>query len=407
MNILILGMNYAPERTAIGPYTTELSEYLVSRGHRVHVITAFPHYPEWEIQEPYRGRMFFKEERNGVRVLRSYVRLPRNRGGLQRVLYDFSFSISAFIAGLGVPNIDVLFAVSPPVQLGLSAWILSKVKRATFVFQIYDLAVDAAVALGILKSPSIIRLGRWLENFVCRRARKILVICQGFVDSIRARGVPEAKIVLLPEWVDTESIRPMERQNSFREAQGLDASRFLVLHSGNMGAKQGLDNAIQAAEKLGADDGIAFLFAGDGSDKSRLMEAVARQGIANVGFLPLQPDNVFPQMLSAADVLLIDQRASVVDIVIPCKLLTYMAAGRPVVAAVHADSEAAKYIRRADCGLVVPPEQPQALADAIRTLHADRALAERLGRNGRSFAEVNFAKQRILQRYDEFFAALQ
>jgi colanic acid biosynthesis glycosyl transferase WcaI len=400
-------MNYAPERTAIGPFTTGLSEYLVSRGHRVYVVTAFPHYPEWEIQEPYKGRIFLREMRNGVSLRRCYVRLPRNSGALQRILYDCSFSVSAFLAGLGVSDIDVVVAVTPPVQLGFTAWILSRLKRASFIFKVHDLAVDAAVALNLIENRAVAGFARWLESLIYKKARNVLVICRGFAESIMARGVPESKILVLPDWVDTDVIRPLPRQNQFRQTFGIEADRFLVLYAGNMGAKQGLENAIRAAERLQQVCGVLFLFVGEGSEKSCLVEIANEGRMENVRFMPLQPNEMLPYMLSAADVLLINQRASVVDIVIPCKLLTYMAAGRPVVAAVHADSEAAKYIRRADCGLVVPPEQPQALADAVRTLHADRSLAERLGRNGRSFAEVNFAKQRVLQRYDEFFAALQ
>jgi colanic acid biosynthesis glycosyl transferase WcaI len=407
MNILILGMNYAPERTSVAPFTTGLSEYLVSRGHRVFVATTFPHYPEWKVQAPYEGKAFLRESRNGVGVLRGYVYIPRKPSTLRRILYDTSLSISAFLWGLRIGDIDVILAISPPVQVGLSAWALSAFKRATFVFQVKDLAVDAAVALGMLKKPALVRLARSLEGFIYRRARKILVICQGFADNLKARGVPEAKVLVLPDWVDTEFIRPLDRHNPFRKTQQLGPSQFVVLHAGNMGAKQGLDNAIQAAKRLDNGDGVVFLLVGDGSEKMRLVDVAAREGVANVRFLPLQSPDALPQMLSAADVLLISQRASVIDTVIPSKLLTYMAAGRPIVAAVHPESEVAKYVRKAECGLIVPPEEPSQLADAIRGVYASPELAAGFGRKARAFAEEHFARKHVLQRYDEFFRGLQ
>ena len=407
MNILVMGMNYAPERTGIAPFTTELCEHLVSQEHRVFVATAFPHYPEWEIQEPYRGKLWLRENRNGVSVHRGYIYVPGKPSPKQRILYDTSLSISAFLWGLTVRDVDVILAITPPVQLGLVAWVLSKFKRATFVFLVKDLIVDVAIALGMLKNPRAIRLARSMEDFVYRKARAVLVICQGFANRLKARGVPGSKILVLSDWVDTEFIRPFERNNSFRQTQCFDEELFVVLHAGNMGAKQGLDNAIQVARQLNDQNDVLFLLVGDGSDKTRLVDMATRQDISNVRFLPLQPRDMLPQMLSAADVLLLNQRADVVDMVIPSKLLTYMAAGRPIVAAAHPDSEAAKYIRRARCGLVVPPEEPGLLADAIRQVHANPGLAIRFGRSARAFAEEHFARDRVLQQYDEFFRRIE
>jgi len=407
MNLLVMGMNYAPELTGIGPFTTELCEYLASQGHCVSVATAFPHYPGWEVQQPYRGKLFLREERNGVLVHRGYVYVPGKPRTSQRIVYDSSLSVSAFFSGLAISHVDAILAISPPLQLGLLAWVLSKVKSAAFVLQLQDLTVDAAVAVGMLRNPWAVRLARILEASLYAKAEAILVICQGFADNLKNRGVPESKILVLSNWVDTEFIHPLERINSFRRTLQLDKARFVVLHAGNMGVKQGLDNAIRAARQLSDLNDILLLLVGEGSDKARLVDMVNREGVSSVRFLPLQPRGMLPQMLSAADVLLLNQLTDVVDTVVPSKLLTYMAAGRPVVAAVHPDSEAAKYIRRADCGLVVPPGEPKLLADAIRQVYSSPELAVRLGRNGRTFAEEHFARQRILQQFDDFFRRLE
>ncbi|MFC2030398.1 WcaI family glycosyltransferase [Chloroflexota bacterium] len=406
MKILVMGMNYAPERTGIGLFTTELCEYVASQGHCVSVTTAFPHYPEWKIHEHHRGRLFQREEMNGVSVYRSYVYIPGKPSARQRILYDASLSISAFLSALTVRNVDLVLAIAPPVQLGLVAWILCKVKRATFVLQLQDLAVDAAVALGMLNNRGLIHLARNLEDLLYRKAQVISVICQGFADNLKTRCVPEPKIQVLSNWVDTEFISPLGRDNSFRRANKLDQQQFVILHAGNMGAKQGLGNALQAAKLLETQDHILFLLVGEGSEKADHVNVVSTEAISNVRLLPLQPREMLPQMLSAADVLLLNQRADVVDMVIPSKLLTYMAAGRPIVAAVHADSEAARYIERAQCGLVVPPEEPDLLANAIRHLREDSELRVCLGAHGRQFAVANLSRQRVLDRYIELFESL-
>jgi colanic acid biosynthesis glycosyl transferase WcaI len=404
VNLLVMGMNYAPEKTGIGPFTAELCEHLAENGHSVFVATTFPHYPEWEIHDLYRGKRFLREERNGVDVCRGYTYLPGKPNAWQRILYDTSLAISTFLSGLMIGDVDVILAVGPPVQLGATAWLLSKIRGASFIFQLQDLAVDAAIAVGMLENPSLIRLAHFLEDFVYRKAEDILVICQGFAENLQDRGVPGSKIHVISNWVDTTFIRPMDGNNVFRHAHGLDDDLFVILHAGNMGAKQGLDNAILAAGQLGDHDDTIFLLIGDGSDKARLVGMAARESIFNVRFLPLQPRDVLPHMLSAADVLLLNQRADVVDMVIPSKLLTYMAAGRPIVAAVHPESEAAKYIRRAQCGLVVQPESPGELADAICQIRSDPERADRLGRSARVFAEENFARDRVLRWYEEFFS---
>jgi len=403
MRILVIGINYAPEEIGIGENTTQLCEYLVSQGHNVSVITTFPYYPEWKIRRPYRGKVFMRETINGVVVYRGYSCVPRvSTNAFQRITHDTSFAVSSFFIGLFTPRADIIFCISPPLQGGISAYLLSKIKGAVFILQVKDLVPDLAITLGILKNSFLIKMARMLERFVYSRARTILVICQGFVENLVSKGVPKKKLILLPNWVDTERIKPRPRENRFRTSNDF-TDRFVVLYSGNMGAKQKLENVIEAARHLDGAADILFLLVGDGPRRKSL-EKIA-SGISNVRFMPLQPKDIVPYMLAASDVLLLNQGSTVVDMVIPYKLLVYMAAGRPVAASVHSDSETARYIRLADCGVVVPPESPAALADAIRTLSNDRKLMARFGHNGRAFSESNFAKKTVLKKYLDFFTS--
>lgn len=396
LHILVVTGCYAPDPTGIAPLNTELCEYLVSRGHRVSVVTGLPHYPQWKVPDAYRGKLWQQEMLNGVVVHRGYIFIPAQRTTVRRILYDTSIGVSAALRGLPIRQVDLVLAISPPLQAGLAGALLARLNAAPLLLQIQDLVPDLAIALGMLRNRWAIKLARILENYVYRRADSILVITEGFRANLLSKGVPGSKLGVVPNWVDTRFIHPGAPKDGFRKTHLLGEADFMVLHLGNLGAKQKLGNVLDAAAHLRAEHNIRFFFVGDGTDKRRLQEYARNKALLNVRFLPLQPREKLPAMLSSADVLLLNQSASIVDMVIPSKLLTYMAAGRAVVATVATNSEAAECIRRAACGVVIPPEDPGALAQTIRQLYSDRKLAARLGEQGRLFAEHHFARERIL-----------
>ncbi len=401
LHILMVTGCYAPDRTGTAPMNTQLCEHLARRGYRVSVVTGLPHYPDWKVPEAYRRKWWSEESSNGVNIYRGPIYVPARPTPLRRILYDTSIGLSAGLQGLPVRGVDLVLAVSPPLQAGLAGHLLARIKGAPFLLYITDVVPDLAIALGMLRNRSAIRLARALENYVYRHANAILAIAEGFVTNLKAKNVPESKIFWTPLWVDTRTIRPDAPAEGFREAHRFRQTDFLVLYSGNLGAKQKLENVISAAAHLADRPQVRFCFTGDGVEKARL-EAFAKEcGIANVRFLPLQPWSAFPGMLAASDVLVLNQSAKVADTVIPSKLLTYMAAGRPVVAAVSEPSEAARCVHSADCGLVVEPENPGAFAEAVRTLDSDRAQAARLGENGRKFVEKHFACEHVFRQYEK------
>jgi len=409
MRVLVLGPNYAPERTAVAPFTTGLCEHLAAEGHQVQVITAFPYYPEWRVWEGYRGRLWQRERVNQVPLLRVWHFVPRRPSRLlQRLAFDLSFTVSFFLAGLFAGGCDVIYCVSPPPTLALSAYGLGKIKRAPYVIKLTDLASDAALSTGIMKAGTAIGMARAVEAFAYRKAAGIVCLCQGFVDKLMARNVPPQKLHLISDWGDTENIRPLAHDRNdpagFRVAHGMAEGQFLALHTGNMGKKQDLMNIVRAAELTRHEPGITWMLVGEGEERELLGTEAARRNLDTLKLLPLQPAGSLPQMYASADVLLLNQKAAVEDAVIPSKLLTYLAAGQPIVAAVSPRSEAARHIRQAQCGLIVPAENPQALAHAVLELRRDPARCAEFGNHGRSYAERNFTRQRVLQQYDEFFA---
>jgi len=404
MNLLILGMNYPPELTGIAPYTAGIAEHFAALGHRVRVATTFPHYPGWQVEAPYRGQWRCIEHCNAVEVRRGPVYLPGRRSTLQRVIYDTSLAASTLLNSISAPRPDLIFCVSPPIQLGLTASLLARRWGAPVILQVKDLPLDAAVAVGMLHQGRAYRLGRALERLVYRLATRIVVISEGFRQNLLRQGAPPDRILEIPDWADTDRVRPLPPDPALRGLAGARSDDFLVLHTGNMGEKQGLANALLAAAEIDGSMPFRLGLVGDGMDRSRLEALAEQRAIRNVQFLPLQPEAVFPRLLSSADALLLNQRADVIDSVAPSKLLSYMAAGRPVVAAVHADSEAARVLRAAGGGLIVPPEDPASLAAAFRRLAADADLRAALGAAGHRYVETHYAREKVLARFEQLFA---
>lgn len=405
LHILVATGSYAPDSTGTAPYNTDLCEYLVSRGHRISVVTGLPHYPAWRVPPPYQGKLWLREQRNGVDILRAHIYVPGKRTPFRRILYDTSIGLAAAVRGLLLRDVDLVLAVSPPLQAALAGCLLARLKRAPLLLQLQDILPDLAIALNMLRQPLVIHLAHTLERFVYRRADAILVIAEGFRANLLSKGVADGKLRVLPNWVEASWLRPQAEQNGFRHSQCLADNEFLVFHAGNMGAKQRLTNVMEAAARLRSESGITFYFVGDGDARVALQEYARSRALTNVRFLPLQPRETLPAVLAAADILVLNQSARVVDMVIPTKLLSYMAAARPVVAAVASASETARLIEQAGCGIVVPPEDPDALAAAICRLRADRVLAAQFGERGRRFAEHHFARERILESWENLLLA--
>jgi colanic acid biosynthesis glycosyl transferase WcaI len=408
MRILVLGINYAPERTSVAPFTTGLCEHLAANGNKVTVVTAFPYYPEWHVWDGYRGSLYRKECINSVTVHRVAHYVPRKPSRLiERLAYDISFTVNCFVAALFTGGCDIIYCSCPPPTVAFAAYLLGLIKGAAYVMKLTDLASDAALATRIMKPGFAIRLARIFEAFSCRKAQVVICLCQGFIDRLKERGVKEEKLRLISDWGDTENLRPGEEGSAFRLANQLSPEQFLVFHTGNMGKKQKLMNVVSAAEASRNEPDLKWMIVGQGEERGQLEEEISRRSLTNVLILPLQPAELLPEMYGSADLLLLNQAAAIEDAVIPSKLLTYMGAGRAIVAAVSEKSEAARQIRRANCGVVVPPENPEALAAAVLVLRKNADLRRALGANARTFAEIHFTKAGVLSRYDEFFRSLR
>jgi colanic acid biosynthesis glycosyl transferase WcaI len=405
MRVLVVGTNYVPERTGMAPFSTGLSEHFAEQGHDVQVITTFPYYPEWRIWDGYRGRLTQKEQNNGVNVRRVWHYVPARASSLvQRLIHDVSFAIHVFLAALFMSKFDIVCCVCPPPTLALTGYLLSIFRRQPYMILLTDLASDAALATGIMREGFAIRMARGLEGFLYRRAENIVCICQGFVEKLTLRGADPDRLVLIPLWGNTDNVYPIEGATKFRIANNFKSSDFLAMYTGNIGKKQDLMNVVRAAELSSHLTDLTWVLVGEGEERTLIGEAIRHRGLTNIRMLPLQPASSLAEMYSAANALFIHQKAAVVDAVIPSKLLTYMAAGRPILAAVSDKSETARYVESANCGLIIHPESPEALVESVLSLRTDSALQSRLGANGRAYVQQHFAKDKVLQKYDLLFS---
>lgn len=402
MRVLILSINYWPEVTGIGAFTTYRAEHLAAAGHEVEVCTTFPYYPEWKVPSLYKGRLAQSEERNGVRIVRSYAYIPNPVTALKRVAHEASFVISATIRALGRKRPDVLLVVSPPLGLAAPAIVLSRLWNIPYVFDVEDLQPDAAADLGMLPGWAVAIL-RKVEAAAYRHARMVTTLTPSMRQRIIDKGVPDEKVELLePRMDDSLSNLQPEEGAAFRQRYNL-GGEFLVTHSGNVGVKQGLDVVLNAAAVDRSDASMLFLIVGNGADSERIQRRAAEMNLENVRFLPLLDQHDFRGLLAASDVCLVTQQQSVSAIAFPSKVVTYLAAGRPIIASVNRDCEVARVIEESGAGRVVDAEDPEALWSALR--HMQSEDLSRYTERAREYALMRWSPVRVLGHLERSLAA--
>ncbi len=410
MRIAVLGINYYPEITGISAYTTEMCEYLVKKGHDISVFTGFPYYPfgedfsGWYNSKGAAGhRAFLSEEINGVKVNRVNFYKPKHPGVAGRIFHELSFFFAIcerLIFSRG--KYDIVICISPPLLLGIAAFFYSRLKRIKFIFHIQDMQPDSAVELGMITNRALIRLLRFIESFIYRKANFVLTISDGMHKKLLTKRIPDKKCGIFYNWIDTDEIRPLLKKNRFSDKYGI-AEKFVVLHGGNMGTKQDMDIIINAAHKLRHDKEICFLLVGRGVKRHEVEKRLMSDHFDNIILLDSQPKELFNEMLSSCDVSLITQCAKVKNIVMPSKVFGPASASRAIIVAASNECEISRITREYNFGVVVPAEDTDALIAAIYMLKKDAALAAEMGKNGRAFMEKNRKKDIILDDFEKRF----
>ena len=404
MRILIVSQNYSPEPTSVGPFTTGLAEHFAEAGHETVIATTFPHYPQWQWQDGTR-RLRLVETINRVQVRRLRVILPRRPGSTAwRLVFDMSLGLGMVLNSVGAATPDVIVCTSPPLETAFVGIVLGGIWRRPFLILAQDMPVQAGLAVGMLKPGRLTQFALWFEGALYRRAARVVTISDRFSSELRDLGVRPGAISYIPNWVHTEALRPQPPSPSMRARLGARDDDFLVLHAGNMGQKQALEHVVDAAGLFSNESRVHIALVGEGPQVPKLESEIARRGLRRIRLLPLLPAADVPAMLSAADVLLVSQRARVIDSVLPSKTLSYMASGRPIIAAVDRRSATADLVLAAECGKVVAPEDAQALAEGIEQLQRDPDMCRRMGNNGRRHATETFSKDKVLGQWDALLA---
>jgi len=401
MRVLLITNYFPPEIGAASHLFYDLARGLVERGYEVKVVTGFPRYnmKKEEIPERYRRRLHLEEDMNGIEVLRIRTIPFPQQVPVARGLDHFFVAGTYFIRSLVLGGQDLILIYSPPLTLGLTAYLLSRVKGVPFVANVQDLFPQNAVDLGILKNPLLIRMFEGMESFIYRKASAVTVHSRRNREHVRERG--GRNVVVMPNMVDTEFIRPMEKDNSFREEHGL-GDKFIVSFAGTLGYSQDLDVVLEAAKILEGYREILFLIVGGGVEKERLVEKAESMQLDNVKFLPMQPKERYPHVLAASDVSLVTLKKNVKTPVVPSKILSIMASGRPVVGCMNRKGDAPEVIEDSGSGYCIEPEEPQKLAETILKLYRG-GRTEVYGANGREYAEKNFSKEVMTERYEKLF----
>lgn len=406
MRILIYSYNYYPEPIGIAPLMTELAEGLVKRGHQVRVVTAMPNYPERRIYPGYRGKCHLTEYKNGVQIQRSYVWIRPQPNFIDRVLLDASFVLTSFLPALAGWRPDVILSTSPSLPVCLPTALLGWLHSCPVVLNLQDILPEAAIHVGLLKNKWLIKLFTVLEKFAYHSATKISVIADGFVENLLKKGVASKKIVQIPNWVDVNFIRPLAKKNNpFRAAHNLD-DKFVVLYSGNIALTQGLETLVKAASLLRHIPDIAFVIVGEAKGRERLQKVCQESGADNVLLLPFQPREHLPEMLAAADVGLVVQKKNVISFNMPSKIQLLLASGRALLGSVPGNGTAARAIKQSGGGVVVPPEDSQALAKAVLDLYKHPEKVKTFGYKSRQFAVEQYAFEQALNQYESLFYSL-
>jgi len=385
-----------------------LGAYLASRGHQVTVLTAAPYYPQWRVREDYRPQRWRREWRDGVEVLRAPQYVPGRVSGLGRLLQECSFGASCLYwwsTCLLQRPWDAMVAVCPPMTSGLVPGLLARRLAVPLVIHVQDLQLDAARELGILRQPLLLAGLTWLELHLFRQARAVTTISRSMAARLAAKGVPPARLQVLPNWADLDKVRPGPRLNALRRELGL-TSETVVLYAGNLGEKQGLEVILEAAALTRGKPSIRYLVAGEGAARDRIKLRAQDLGLDNLTFLPLQSNSRLPLLLAAADLHLVVQRQKAADLVMPSKLTNIMAAGRPFIATAGEATELARVTTESRAGLVVPPEDGRALAQAVLGLAGDPGARKKMGVLARRYAEAFWDRERILRQWEELLRGL-
>ena len=386
MKILFLCQYFPPEPGAPAARTHEHAKEWVRMGHEVTVVCGIPNHPDGEVPLNYRHNFVYEEVLDDIRVLRCWFLVAANAGRVRRSVAFISFMLAAlYWSVVKGGRADVVMATSPQLLCGLSGYGVALVKRALFVFEVRDLWPRQIIDLGVLRNPWLIALLRGVERFLYRKASVIITVAEAARRELVQSGVPPEKIHTITNAIALDVFTPQPRLGAMRYRYGW-GERNLVMYIGTHGLSQGLETVLAAARELEDREYLHFVFVGSGAERESLIKTAEKDGLKNVEFIPNQPRPDMPEFYAAADICLVPLKQREVFLTnIPSKMFEIMACARPIILGV--EGQGREILEAAGAGVAVPPEDPHALAEAIRALADDPEARRRYGENGRRYVE--------------------
>ncbi|MBB3912701.1 WcaI family glycosyltransferase [Sphingomonas desiccabilis] len=404
MNVLILGINYAPEMVGIGPYTAGMAQFLARAGHAVTVVCAKPYYPQWKVDPAFASGGRRVSEEHGVRVVRVPVYVPSQPNGTRRLAHHMSFAAraeTAMIAETRRSKPDVVIGIAPSLISTIAARDAARRTGAKLWLHIQDFEVEAAFATGLLRDKGIFANAARKFEVWAVNADRVSTISPQMCLKLVEKGIPRDRVTEFRNWANIDEVVPLDTPSPFRAEWGIDRPHVAV-YSGNIANKQGIEIVVEAARLLDHRKDLAFVVCGNGPNRAKLRESSV--GLDNIHFHDLQPRERLSDLLGMASLHLLPQIAGAADLVLPSKLTNMLASGRPVVATALPGTGLAKEVE--GCGLVTPPGDLPAFVQAIEALLDDPELRERTGKAARERALERWSRPAILSQFESQLRAL-
>ena len=403
LRIAILCPHFEPDTAPTGVVMTRIVGELAELGHEMHVVTALPWYRDHAVEPGWRAR----SSRHEWTAWGSITRVNPFPGGdkrnlLRRAAGFVGFSVVAGLSSLRGGRVDAVIAMSPPLTMGLTGWGTHLIRRGPLIFNIQDVFPDAAIETGAITNRRIIAAATWLEQISYHRAAAVTVLSSDMHDNVVAKVQPSkrADVRVIPNFVDTDVIRPRDRMTPFRSELGI-GSETVVLYAGNVGFSQSLEMVVDAARALPS---LTFVINGDGVARSSLVERAA--GISNIRFSGYQPADRLPEVLATGDIHLVPLKAGLGRVSVPSKTYSILAAGRPVLASIDAGTEVPRILAESGGGVCVPPDDADALREALQRLAGDPAGRDAMGAAGRRWVESAASPAAVARAYADLIVEL-
>ena len=406
-SIVVLCPHFAPDTAPTGEVMTRIVEEFVAAGRTVHVVTSLPWYRSHAIDEGWRGRLVRRESVSWGTITRVHPFPGNDKRNLVRRAFGFlMFSVVAGVCTVLAGGIRsrpaAVLAMSPPLTLGLTGWVASRIRRCPMVFNIQDVFPDAAVETGAISNRRVIAAAKWLERTSYMRADAVVVLSEDLAHNVSAK-LPQRhrhKVEVIPNFVDAERIVPMDRMTPYRRELGI-GEEFVVMYAGNVGYSQSIELLLHAARHLPT---TVFVVNGDGAARAELEEQA--RDLPNVRFSGYQPRERVPEVLASADLHVVPLRRGLGAVSVPSKTYSILAAARPIVAAIDEGTEVPRILRASGAGTAVPPDDPGAVTGAIAAMASEPETCAAMGAQGRRWVEDHVSPTAVARAYLDMIAVL-